>query len=181
MFLVENGIHYDQSSSKKSTESEDKPSESDHVFLAFARVFSGTVRKGQQLYVLGPKHDPSKALEEVHSTLQFYLFCLITSPTDNFALLSVSWQVVRREFPVAVVGGGGGASSYPHALSIKEQHLADGFVMTLYSVLYLSCVMFVCCQWCWGLFPSLIGLARHNLNEITLRTALNPNQTKKQH
>ncbi|XP_068693562.1 elongation factor-like GTPase 1 isoform X1 [Montipora foliosa] len=26
--------------------------------LAFARVYSGTVKKGQQLYVLGPKHDP---------------------------------------------------------------------------------------------------------------------------
>jgi translation elongation factor EF-G len=28
-------------------------------FVAFARVFSGTLRQGQQLYVLGPKHDPS--------------------------------------------------------------------------------------------------------------------------
>lgn len=26
--------------------------------LAFARVYSGTIKKGQQLYVLGPKHDP---------------------------------------------------------------------------------------------------------------------------
>ena len=29
------------------------------VFIAFARVFSGTLRRGQQLYVLGPKYDPS--------------------------------------------------------------------------------------------------------------------------
>lgn len=35
---------------------------SDTVFIAFARVYSGTVKKGQQLYVLGPKHDPAKAL-----------------------------------------------------------------------------------------------------------------------
>lgn len=40
-------------------------SEDDQVFLAFARVYSGTVRKGQQLFVLGPKHDPAKALELV--------------------------------------------------------------------------------------------------------------------
>lgn len=30
------------------------------VFVAFARVFSGTLRKGQELYVLGPKYDPNK-------------------------------------------------------------------------------------------------------------------------
>lgn len=33
--------------------------------MAFARIFSGSLHKGQQLYVLGPKHDPSKALTEV--------------------------------------------------------------------------------------------------------------------
>lgn len=31
-------------------------------FVAFARVFSGTLRKGQTLFVLGPKHDPSHLL-----------------------------------------------------------------------------------------------------------------------
>uniref|UniRef100_T1DCE6 Ribosome assembly protein 1 n=1 Tax=Cupiennius salei TaxID=6928 RepID=T1DCE6_CUPSA len=35
---------------------------SDTVFIAFARVYSGCVKKGQQLYVLGPKHDPAKVL-----------------------------------------------------------------------------------------------------------------------
>ncbi|XP_020603143.1 elongation factor-like GTPase 1 isoform X2 [Orbicella faveolata] len=34
-----------------------------HV-LAFARVYSGTIKKGQQLYVLGPKHDPRESLSE---------------------------------------------------------------------------------------------------------------------
>lgn len=34
-------------------------------FVAFARVFSGTVRRGQTLYVLGPKHNPVTALKEV--------------------------------------------------------------------------------------------------------------------
>ena len=48
----------------KSAESETDNGE-DHVFVAFARVFSGTVRQGQKLYVLGPKHDPAKALQEV--------------------------------------------------------------------------------------------------------------------
>ena len=35
------------------------------VFIAFARVFSGVVRRGQTLYVLGPKHDPCKVLDSV--------------------------------------------------------------------------------------------------------------------
>ncbi|XP_040563821.1 elongation factor-like GTPase 1 [Lepeophtheirus salmonis] len=29
------------------------------VFIAFARVYSGTLRPGSEIYVLGPKHDPS--------------------------------------------------------------------------------------------------------------------------
>lgn len=45
--------------------SESKESVNGTVFLAFARVFSGTVRPGQKLFVLGPKHNPKKALKEV--------------------------------------------------------------------------------------------------------------------
>lgn len=30
----------------------------DEVFIAFARVYSGTLRKGAKIYVLTPKHDP---------------------------------------------------------------------------------------------------------------------------
>lgn len=36
--------------------------EDDDAFIAFARVFSGTLRKGIELYVLGPKHDPAKSV-----------------------------------------------------------------------------------------------------------------------
>ncbi|XP_052796536.1 elongation factor-like GTPase 1 [Mya arenaria] len=35
------------------------------VFVGFARVYSGRVRKGQKLYVLGPKHDPARALQKL--------------------------------------------------------------------------------------------------------------------
>lgn len=37
----------------------------DDVFVAFARVFSGKIRVGQNLYVLGPKHNPSITLQKV--------------------------------------------------------------------------------------------------------------------
>lgn len=43
---------------------EEKPDDADeNVFIAFARVYSGTLRKGMKMYALTPKHDPS-ALNE---------------------------------------------------------------------------------------------------------------------
>jgi len=33
-----------------------------HEFLAFARVFSGTLKKGQTLFILSPKHSPEDFL-----------------------------------------------------------------------------------------------------------------------
>ncbi|XP_066994936.2 elongation factor-like GTPase 1 [Anabrus simplex] len=48
---------------------EEEPSKqldpNEDVFIAFARVFSGTIRNGQEVYVLGPKHDPGKALDKL--------------------------------------------------------------------------------------------------------------------
>lgn len=46
-----------ESSDGRAKPTEDKEAPKSHV-LAFARIYSGTIRKGQQLYVLGPKHDP---------------------------------------------------------------------------------------------------------------------------
>lgn len=37
---------------------EDTAEKKEFVFVAFARVFSGTLRTGQKLFVLAPKHDP---------------------------------------------------------------------------------------------------------------------------
>ncbi|WAQ98372.1 LOW QUALITY PROTEIN: EFL1-like protein [Mya arenaria] len=39
------------------------------VFVGFARVYSGRVRKGQKLYVLGPKHDPAHLSSDDHVTV----------------------------------------------------------------------------------------------------------------
>ncbi|XP_047532275.1 elongation factor-like GTPase 1 isoform X1 [Vanessa atalanta] len=48
---------------EKCTEDEkEKEDENQTAFIAFARIFSGKVRKGDKLYVLGPKHDPSQVL-----------------------------------------------------------------------------------------------------------------------
>jgi ribosome assembly protein 1 len=57
------------------TEKQDKQEQSnEHVFIAFARVFSGTVKRGQELYVLGPKHEPQSALEKVQHSIIIPLF-----------------------------------------------------------------------------------------------------------
>ncbi|KAL8613440.1 hypothetical protein ACOMHN_057159 [Nucella lapillus] len=36
----------------------------DYTFIAFARIFSGILRSGQKLFVLGPKHNPATALSQ---------------------------------------------------------------------------------------------------------------------
>lgn len=39
--------------------------ENDIMFIAFGRIYSGTIKRGQEVYVLGPKHDPSKIKDKV--------------------------------------------------------------------------------------------------------------------
>lgn len=53
------GVTIDVKTVNKDTTEEETPT----VFVAFARIYSGTVRKGQKLFVLGPKHDPSQVVE----------------------------------------------------------------------------------------------------------------------
>lgn len=58
-----NALKEEQDVSEKSAEDEKEKEDKDQpAFIAFARVFSGKVRKGDTIYVLGPKHDPSKIL-----------------------------------------------------------------------------------------------------------------------
>jgi len=71
-----------------------KPKDVEHqpdeqVFIAFARVFSGTVKRGASLYVLGPKHDPALVLEQVCICVQLISFfvCHITDITSVFLSL----------------------------------------------------------------------------------------------
>ncbi|KPP79243.1 hypothetical protein Z043_101195 [Scleropages formosus] len=42
----------------------DEEEEKEH-FIAFARVYSGVVRKGQKVFVLGPKYDPAEGLKKL--------------------------------------------------------------------------------------------------------------------
>lgn len=47
---------------KPTLDDEDK-----EYFVAFARVYSGTVRRGQRVFVLGPKYDPAVTLQTVRT------------------------------------------------------------------------------------------------------------------
>lgn len=54
-----------------------KPEEGEEhkeTFIAFARVYSGMVKKGQRLFVLGPKYDPAQGLSMVNTLLSISLF-----------------------------------------------------------------------------------------------------------
>jgi len=52
---------------EKPTETVRQVEDDDQVFVAFARVFSGVVRRGCTLFVLRPKHDPYKVHDSVSS------------------------------------------------------------------------------------------------------------------
>lgn len=45
--------------------------EQKEIFIAFARLYSRTVRKGQRVFVLGPKYDPTRSLSLVSPKLSF--------------------------------------------------------------------------------------------------------------
>lgn len=58
----------------KTDKQDEQEQSNEHVFIAFARVFSGTIKRGQELYVLGPKHEPRSALEKVQHIIIILFF-----------------------------------------------------------------------------------------------------------
>ncbi|XP_069767762.1 elongation factor-like GTPase 1 isoform X2 [Narcine bancroftii] len=87
----------------------------DH-FIAFARVYSGTIRRGQKLFVLSPKYDPSEALTKLPENY---------SPHDDLLIPHLSCCTVEKlyllmgkeledvqEVPVGNVFGIGGLEDH---------------------------------------------------------------------
>lgn len=52
---------------KEQTEHETVEPINSEVFIAFARIYSGCLRTGSEIYVLGPKHDPQTILQKLKS------------------------------------------------------------------------------------------------------------------
>lgn len=65
MYARKESVHMELDTETKIQEPSEEDNAVPYVFIAFARVFSGTVRKEQRLYVLGPKHDPERALRKI--------------------------------------------------------------------------------------------------------------------
>lgn len=68
-----------------------KEEEQKEIFIAFARVYSRTVKKGQRVFVLGPKYDPTRGLSLVSPKLSFihkYMIDPLSLSKANCSLLS---------------------------------------------------------------------------------------------
>ncbi|PIK44190.1 putative elongation factor Tu GTP-binding domain-containing protein 1 [Apostichopus japonicus] len=59
--LIENGKNETGGEEEDTTENDENNGQ---VFIAFARIFSGVIRKGQKMYVMGPQYDPQEGLKE---------------------------------------------------------------------------------------------------------------------
>lgn len=46
------------------------------TFIAFARVFSGVARRGERIFVLGPKYSPVEFLQRVRIRNKTLAYCL---------------------------------------------------------------------------------------------------------
>lgn len=60
----ENGVALNPTTATTTT-TESNEELDDNAFLAFARVFSGRIKRGQKIYVLSPRHDPSLFVDKV--------------------------------------------------------------------------------------------------------------------
>lgn len=107
--------HVDQPATQKTEEEsvaklcqEPTTNESETIFIAFARIFSGKLQKGDKLYVLGPRHDPcginsetlerideSKRLEDLDSNEH-----VTVARVENFYLL-MGREIEKVDFALA--------------------------------------------------------------------------------
>lgn len=80
-----------------STDQDRKEEEEAEELLAFARVFSGTLKPGQEVYVLGPKHDPAALLPLVDSDQQLPDHILQRCPFITKCTVGAVFLLLGRE------------------------------------------------------------------------------------
>ncbi|XP_025419219.1 elongation factor-like GTPase 1 [Sipha flava] len=93
--------------------------ENDIMFIAFGRIYSGTIRRGQEVYVLGPKHDPSKlsfkdfCVDEkcTLATLKSDEHVMKTTITELYMLMGRDLEPVD-EVPAGNIFGAGNLEQY---------------------------------------------------------------------
>ncbi len=65
--IVENNQATTDNGAVDSIKTESNGDIDENVFLAFARVFSGRLKRGQKIFVLSPRHDPTLFVGKVKS------------------------------------------------------------------------------------------------------------------
>lgn len=78
-------------------------------FVAFARVFSGTLKKGQELFLLGPKHNPTEiycnnVVENVLTNLDSFPHITKVSVGDLYLLMGRELSSLNEVPPGNIVG-----------------------------------------------------------------------------
>uniref|UniRef100_A0A8C3VP07 Elongation factor-like GTPase 1 n=1 Tax=Catharus ustulatus TaxID=91951 RepID=A0A8C3VP07_CATUS len=82
-------------------------------FIAFARVFSGVVKRGQKIFVLGPKYDPAESLHKCPATDDLPAVPHMTCCTlENLYLLMGRELEDLEEVPAGNVLGIGGLQDF---------------------------------------------------------------------
>ncbi|ORY76105.1 GTPase Ria1 [Protomyces lactucae-debilis] len=84
---------------------EETPPESDDVLIGFSRIYSGTIKTGDTLYVYGPKYDPSKpekhmakvVIEQLYLIMGRELIKLDAVPAGNvFGIAGLEGKVLKN-------------------------------------------------------------------------------------
>ncbi|XP_023178615.2 elongation factor-like GTPase 1 [Drosophila hydei] len=87
---------------------EEEPERKAFEFVAFARVFSGTLRRGMQLYNLTPKHDPRQA---THRVIDQAPYATQVTVGDLYMFMGGELQLLE-EVPAGNIVGIGGLESH---------------------------------------------------------------------
>ncbi|KAB7503876.1 Elongation factor-like GTPase 1 [Armadillidium nasatum] len=107
---VANGV---QNSDAVEEEHLEEVEEEEEELIAFARVFSGTLRVGQKVFVLGPKHNPNKIIgltdEESlpHDVLDSLEYIHYSEVKDIYLLMGRHLERVNNAPAGSIVGIGG--------------------------------------------------------------------------
>ncbi|XP_015254716.1 PREDICTED: elongation factor Tu GTP-binding domain-containing protein 1 [Cyprinodon variegatus] len=102
---------------KDTKEEEEEEEQQREVFVAFARIYSGTVKKGQRLFILGPKYDPAQGLSLLPDGSSAS-DCLVEVPHLSCCTLEKLYLLMGRELeeleeiPAGNVLGIGGLEEY---------------------------------------------------------------------
>ncbi|XP_050403738.1 elongation factor-like GTPase 1 isoform X1 [Patella vulgata] len=98
------------------TGQEEEHNDDDQVFIAFARIYSGTIKRGQTLYILGPKHNPATASYDIDPALSLKDLSSnqhITSFTVNNLYLFMGRELeLMEEIPAGNILGIGGLEDH---------------------------------------------------------------------